>query len=333
MSARPSVTAEHLTKRFGGFVALDNAEFRIEGAGAVGYLGPNGAGKTTSLKLLTRLLRPSGGRALINGLDVADDLKEALWSVGTVIETPEPYPQQTGREALRMVGEFRGLSRERTNDQIARYAELLELPPLDRRSGRLSKGQRQRVVLAGALLSEPSILLLDEPTSGLDPAERVILRRIFAERKQQGLILMSSHLLAEVAELCERVLIVNRGRILLDDSVASISARFRSHQVDVEFTLPVPAERWAAAGALVRAVTPLGGARYRIDFDGTENARAELLQACQRIGSVVGFSSSTLMLEDAYLAVLSPGAGATAGRSSGGLSAPPVPPPGTGPAG
>ncbi len=318
---RPSVVAEHLSKRFGGFVAVDRAEFRIEGAGAVGYLGPNGAGKTTTLKLLTRLLRPSDGRALLNGADVAHDPKGALWSVGAVIETPEPYPQQTGREALRMVAEFRGLSRERANDQIARYAELLELPPLDLRSGRLSKGQRQRVVLAGALLAEPSLLLLDEPTSGLDPAERVILRRLFAERKREGLVLMSSHLLAEVSELCDRVLFVNHGRILLDDSVASISARFRSHRVDVEFAAPVPAERWSVLGSLVRGMTPLGGARYRIDFDGTDSARAELLVGCQRIGTLLNFSNSTLSLEDAYLAVVSPGAVAPAGAS------PPAAPP------
>ncbi|MGI0151432.1 MAG: ABC transporter ATP-binding protein [Thermoplasmata archaeon] len=308
MSPPPSVEVQHLTKRFGSFVALHEANFRFEGVGAIGYLGPNGAGKTTSMKLLTRLLRPSQGRSFLNGHDVLDATKEALWDVGAVVESPEPYPQQTGREALEMVAEFRGLGRERRNDQIARYAQLLELPPLERRSGQLSKGQRQRIVLASAFLSEPSVLLLDEPTSGLDPAERVILRRLFLEKKRTTLLLMSSHLLAEVTDVCDRVIFVNQGRIALEDTIDGIAARFRSRQIDVEFTRPMPEERWPSLGSLAAAVHALGGARYRIDFDGTEKSQTELLLACQKLGTVLSYGSSTLGLEDAYLALLAPGA-------------------------
>ena len=321
----PSIEAHDLTKRFGDFPALEGASFKYSGPGAIGYLGPNGAGKTTTLKLLTRLLRPSRGRARINDLDVHLRPKEALWDVGAVIESPDPYPQQTGWEALRMVAEFRGLSSERAVDQIQRYAQLLELPPLEQRTGKLSKGQRQRIVLASALLSEPSVLLLDEPTSGLDPAERVVIRKLLSALKHDRLILMSSHLLPEVTDICDRVAFINRGQLVLEDSVEGIAARFKVTQVDVEFLAPVPDDRWPSLGSLARQVTPLGGRRYRIDFDGEDRTRAELLLACTRIGTVLGFSGSTLSLEDAYLKLLAPGA-APAPYPGG----PPPPPPAPG---
>ncbi|HEV2166180.1 MAG TPA: ABC transporter ATP-binding protein, partial [Thermoplasmata archaeon] len=232
----PKIEAVGLTKRFNSFTALDNASFSFEGGGAVGYLGPNGAGKTTTLKLFTGFLRPSRGQALLNGLDVSRDPKEALWEVGALVETPEPYPALTGRETLSMIGELRGLSREQIRDRTERYARELELPPLDLKSSKLSKGQKQRIVIAAQLMTEPSVLLLDEPTSGLDPAERVVIRNLLVRLKQERrLILMSSHLLQEVTEICDRVIFINRGKILVQDTVENISERFKVTQLTVEF--------------------------------------------------------------------------------------------------
>src|SRR5208282_456223 len=156
--------------------AVDNLTFGYEGAGAVGCLGPNGAGKTTLLKLLVGLLRPSQGHAYVNGIDPMADRKQALWDVGALIETPEPYPTMSVHGALDLVGRARGLASDDVDREIDRCHELLDLPPLGHRIGWLSKGQRQRVSLAAALMGDPAVLLLDEPTSGLDPAERVVFR-------------------------------------------------------------------------------------------------------------------------------------------------------------
>ncbi len=307
-----SLQAESLTKRFNSVTALESASFRYEGAGAVGYLGPNGAGKTTTLKLFTGLLRATGGRALVNGIDVADDPKGALWNVGAVVETPEPYPALTGRETLAMVGRFRGLSRETIRDRTDLYAKELDLPPLDRRTARLSKGQRQRIVLASVLLADPPVLLLDEPTSGLDPAERVIVRNILVKlRRQDRLILMSSHLLQEVTEICERVIFVNQGRVLLQDTVANVAERFRVTRVDVEFAVPVPLASVQAVPGVVNGEA-LSPTRFRLGFDGANPTRIRVLEGCQKVAPVLSFASASLTLEDAYLRLIQGPAAAAA---------------------
>jgi ABC-2 type transport system ATP-binding protein len=306
-----SVEVHELSKRFGGFTALDSASFRFEGPGAVGYLGPNGSGKSTTLKLLTRLLRPSRGTATINGIDVTWYPKDALWEVGSVIESPDPYPLQTGLEALQMVGEFRGLSGEHLRDQIQRYAEILELPPLERRTGKLSKGQRQRIVLAAALLSEPKIILLDEPTSGLDPAERVVIRNLLTRLKGDRLIFMSSHLLPEVTDICDKVVFISRGQIVLQDTVQALSTRFVNIEVDVEFFAPPPASGFGALQALAKTVQAVGPKKYRVAFDGSDATRQQILTACLAIAPVRSFGDSTLALEEAYLSLVG---GDTSGR-------------------
>jgi len=300
----PSLEARHLTKRFNSFTALNDASFAFDGGGAIGYLGPNGAGKTTTLKLFTAFLRPTHGSALIDGLDVSADPKAALWDVGAVVETPEPYPALTARETLSMVGEFRGLSREQIHDRTERYAQELELPPLDRRTAKLSKGQKQRIVIAATLLTDPAVLLLDEPTSGLDPAERVVIRNLLVRLKRENrLILMSSHLLQEVTEICDRVIFINQGKILLEDTVENLGNRFRVTTLDVEFARPAGVAALTAIPGVTKAesVTP---SRFRLDFDGSDEARARILEACQKLAPVTSFSSATLTLEDAYMRLM-----------------------------
>lgn len=302
-----TVEADGLTKRFKSFTALDSATFRLEGPGAAGYLGPNGAGKTTTLKLLTRLLRPTSGHARINGIDVTSHPKSGLWDVGAVIETPDPYPQQTGREALEMVGHFRGLSGERLKDQIQRYATELELPTLDQRTGSLSKGQRQRIVLAAAMLSEPAVILLDEPTSGLDPAERIVIRNMLLRLKRDRLVLMSSHLLAEVTEICDRAIFINNGKLVLQDTVENIGHRYRETEVDIEYYAPVDPARFAVlVNPIASRIETESPSRFRVSYDGTDAVRRSLLEASQQLAPVRSFYSSTLTLEDAYLALLRP---------------------------
>jgi len=301
----PSIEAAHLTKSFhGGPPSLDNVSFRYDGARAVGYLGPNGAGKSTTLKLFVGLLVPTRGQALLNGRETDENRKEALWDVGAIIETPEPYPTQTVEEALTTVARLRGLSDEGVKAEVARLHDELRLPHRNRRCGTLSKGQRQRVVLAAALVGDPSVLLLDEPTSGLDPAERILVRRLLVRLKKDHLILMVSHLVADVAEVCDDLIFLDRGRMVLQETLANVSAKLPAREFEVVFLRPVVPPAVSALGAGVEAVEPVSDRRFRITFDGAEASQARILEACQRLGPVGQFAPAYPALETAYLEVL-----------------------------
>lgn len=302
-----SVEVDDLTKRFGHRrPAVHHLTFRYEGHGAIGYLGPNGAGKSTTLKLLVGLLRPTEGRALLNGHEARSDPRGALADVGAVIESPEPYPTMTIFDALETVGALRGLSNEGVDSEIDRWHAELRLPPLGARCGRLSKGERQRVVLAAALMGDPSVLLLDEPTSGLDPAERVIVRNLLGRLKRDHLILMSSHLMGDITEVCDELAFLRRGELVLQDRVEAVAARITLRQLDVEFLRPVPRTAVEALAPLIRDVVALSDRRYRVRFDGSPTGRSEVLDRCRTLRPVVRFTDATLVLEDAYLEVIGP---------------------------
>jgi ABC-2 type transport system ATP-binding protein len=222
------IEVKNLTKRYGDKIALDNISFSHKGKGVIGYLGPNGAGKTTTFKILAGLLKPTSGSVFVNGFDVRKDLKSVLLSIGAVIESPEPDKAQTIKEALTMSAEFNGLSKADIDKQINKYGKLLELPPLNLRVGRLSKGQRQRVSLVSALIPEPSILLLDEPTSGLDPAERLKFKKLVLSLKKDRLILISSHVIQEIKEVCDDIIFINNGKIMKQDTVKNLQKRYKN---------------------------------------------------------------------------------------------------------
>jgi ABC-2 type transport system ATP-binding protein len=304
MSAENRIEVQNLTKRFGSFVALDDATFSYEGNRCVGYLGPNGAGKTTTLKLLTNLLRPTRGQALINGVVVKGNPKQALRPVGGLIENPEPYASLRGSEALEMVGRFRGMSRAEIAARIRVLNDEFELPPLDRRVGSLSKGQRQRVVLAGTVINDPPILILDEPTSGLDPAERVKIRNFVLALKKDHLILMSSHLLSEVTETCDDVLFINHGKILLRDSVQAIESRTRSNLIEVEYATPLPASAFQPLAGLIGAVTEVTDRKYRFAFDGKSESQVKIHDAASALGPVLSFTAVGSPLEEMYMQLM-----------------------------
>jgi ABC-2 type transport system ATP-binding protein len=300
-----SIEVAQLTKAFGDRrPAVSELTFRYEGTGAIGYLGPNGAGKTTTLKLLLGLLRPTSGKALLNDFDPIADRRHALADVGAVIETPEPYPTMTVYEALDTVGALRGLEPDEIDSEVDRCHEALKLPALGARCGGLSKGERQRVVLAAAMMGDPSVLLLDEPTSGLDPAERVLVRGLLTRLKKDHLILMSSHLMGDITEVCEQLIFLRRGKIVLRDSVDAVAARITQRQLDVEFAQPVARSAIAALAPVVQEVSELTERRFRLTFDGSVPGRTEILDGCRRIGPILRFTDATLVLEEAYLDVI-----------------------------
>jgi ABC-2 type transport system ATP-binding protein len=306
----PSLEAVNLSKRYGSFTALSNLNLRIEGSKCVGFLGPNGAGKTTTLKIFTDMIRASEGRASINGIDVHHNKKKALESVGALIESPEIYPALTPREALSMVADIRGLPRSEARKKIEEtVAEVKMQEWLDKKVGKFSKGMKQRINIAAALLSDPGIVMLDEPTTGLDPRGQAEVRDIVKDlKKKNRLVFMSSHLLNEVQEICDEVAMIDHGKLIVYDTLSNVTRRFSndgSNVVEIELSRDVDDQtvnKNITSLASVSSVEKLDPRKVRIHFSGGIQDQERLLQdlATMKIG-MVSFRPSASALEDTYL--------------------------------
>lgn len=307
-----SVEAVGLTKHYGSFLAVSALSLKIDGSKCVGFLGPNGAGKTTTLKMFTDLIRPSAGQALINGIDVRTDKKRALASVGTLIETPEIYPSLTSKEALMMIAEIRGVPRAERNRRIEEaIAEVRMQEWINKRVGKFSKGMKQRISIASALLSQPTILLLDEPTNGLDPRGMSEVRDIVKSLKsKKRLIFMSSHILGEVSEVCDEVAIIDHGKLIVYDTISNVTAKFSEGQNIVEVGLQHPIDDRSVTQDVatlpgVVAAEKKGDRNLKVTFNGGLDAQERILSDLVRLQiGVISYKPASSELEDAYLKLI-----------------------------
>jgi ABC-2 type transport system ATP-binding protein len=309
----PIIEAVNLSKRYGSFTAVSNLSLKIEGSKCVGFLGPNGAGKTTTLKMFTDLIRPSAGKALINGVNVHTQKKKALASVSALIETPEIYPSLTPREALTMVAEIRGVpSTERKKRIEEAVSEVRMEEWIDKRVGKFSKGMKQRICIASALLSDPAVLLLDEPTNGLDPRGMSEVRGIVKSLKsKERLIFMSSHILSEVSEVCDEVAMIDHGKLIVYDTISNVTAKFIGGEniVEVELQRPIDSElimkKIAAIPSIVTAEKK-DDKNLTIRFSGGLDAQEKILSNLVQMNiGVISFRPTSSGLEDAYLKLIS----------------------------
>jgi ABC-2 type transport system ATP-binding protein len=241
------ISVEHLTKHYGRVAAVNDISFEVPRGEILGFLGPNGAGKTTTMRILTGYMPPTSGRATIAGHDVFKESLEARRHIGYLPETVPLYPEMTPRAYLDFMGKIRGLSGKQRRARIDDVAEKVRITDmLDRLIGKLSKGYRQRVGLAQALLPDPDVLVLDEPTIGLDPRQIVETRSVIKGLAGQHTVILSTHILPEVSMTCDRVVIINRGRIAAIDTPENLQRRMRgSDSVDVEVRGPAEAVKAA----------------------------------------------------------------------------------------
>jgi len=239
------IDVQHLSRRFGSNLAVDDVSFRLERGEVVGFLGPNGAGKTTTMRMLTGFLPPSGGTVSVDGFDVLKDSLAVRQRIGYLPESVPLYREHRVEEMLWFQGRLRGLSRAESRHRTGAVLERVGLAERARSLiGRLSKGQRQRVGLAVALLPEPEVLVLDEPTSGLDPLQRLEVRALIRELSRERTVLLSSHILPEIEATCPRVIILQRGHIAADGTQAELVARLGGGGfVRLELAPPVELER------------------------------------------------------------------------------------------
>ena len=217
------IEADNLVKNFGSVVAVNDVSFQISPGEVVGFLGANGAGKSTTMRLLTGYLKADAGSARIEGHDIARETRAAQSKLGYLPEAASGFPQLTVREFLKFSGEARGMWRKDLINAIDQTAARIELrPALDQKMAELSKGWRQRAWLAQALLHDPPILILDEPTDGLDPGQKDKVRALIRDIATKKVIILSSHILEEAEELCDRVIIIALGKIVSDQPTSAL---------------------------------------------------------------------------------------------------------------
>lgn len=226
------IQTEHLTKRFGKLVAVDELNLEIHRGEVFGFLGPNGAGKTTTIGMMVGLIKPTGGRVKIFGLDIKNNLPNILPRVGVVMDYPAFYPYLSGRDNLRLLSRVTGGIND---DRIEQVLEIVELASRAKdKYQTYSRGMKQRVGIACALLHDPEFLILDEPTSGLDPAGMKKIRELITRLGQEGkTIFLSSHLLHEVEQVCDHMAIIKQGKIIAQGGVTELLRRGAMLQLQV----------------------------------------------------------------------------------------------------
>lgn len=259
------IKVEGLTKRYGPTTAVKNISFEVDRGEIVGFLGPNGAGKTTTMRILTGFLPPTLGKATVAGYDVMEHPLEVKKRIGYLPETPPLYPEMEVVEYLDFVGRLKGIASADVPARVDAVLERCSLGNVQHKIiGHLSKGYRQRVGLAQALIHGPDVLILDEPTAGLDPKQIIDVRKLIHALSGEHTIILSTHILPEVSGTCSRVLIINEGRLEASDTPENLTARLQGHEslwVDIDGPAADVEQALAAVPGVTRVVRENGHAQ------------------------------------------------------------------------
>ncbi len=308
------IEVSNLTKRYGGRTAVSDISFSVEQGDIVGLLGPNGAGKTTTMRILSCFMPATSGAVRVAGLDVFENADEVRRRIGYMPENNPLHQDMRVREYLRFRGRLKGLGRGRCRERVEAVIQQCGLTEVGKRIiGQLSKGYRQRVGLADALVHEPELIILDEPTIGLDPSQIRAVRQMIKDLAKRHTVLLSSHLLPEVEMTCRRVLIMREGKILADGTPESLEKGLGRHgQLIAEIAAPLEAlkELWEGMPeVLAHNISASGGDYYRcaLSVNGGDDLRPQIFAlAVERGWRLRELSRRRLSLEDIYIRLTRP---------------------------
>jgi ABC-2 type transport system ATP-binding protein len=293
---------ERLTKIYGAQKALDDISFEVSEGEIVGFLGPNGAGKSTTLKIATSYLPPTAGKVIVGGFNVVADPMAVKKITGYLPEHNPLYLDLYVHEYLAFTGKLYGVRGKRLKRRVE---EMIEVCGLTREQNKkiesLSKGYRQRVGLAQALIHDPSVLILDEPTSGLDPNQLLEIRKLIKEASSNKTVIFSTHIMQEVEALCERVVVINKGVIVANERLEDLlSLKGNQSTVFVEFESPVNTSELERVGGVSKLIS-LGGNRYRIYVQTGVDVRPEIFRfAADKHLSLIGLKQEENSLENIF---------------------------------
>jgi ABC-2 type transport system ATP-binding protein len=310
------IEVTNLTKKYGDHVAVDNLSFTVEKGQIYGFLGPNGAGKSTTMNIITGYLAATQGTVLINGKDIQKEPEEAKKCVGYLPELPPLYMDMTVGEYLKFVTELKKVPKAERNNQVAEVMELTQITDKkDRLIKNLSKGYRQRVGFAQALIGFPEVIILDEPTVGLDPKQIIEIRDLIKKLGENHTIILSSHILSEVSAVCDHIMIISKGRLVASDSPEGLQ-KLMSGAPELEVLIKGDAdkvrsvlENVAGVASVSETDKPEGrasagndGVRYKIVADADVDLREDIFYACadNRL-PIIGMTYNQKSLEDIFL--------------------------------
>jgi ABC-2 type transport system ATP-binding protein len=229
------IEVKSLSKSYGDYKAVSDVSFSAEKGQIVGFLGPNGAGKTTTIRMLATYLPPSFGQASIAGYDIVSQADQVRKRIGYLPENPPLYPEMTVREYLKFVAEIKGVQRSVVTERIEQVMQQCFITDVrNKLCQHLSRGYRQRVGLAQAIIHEPSVIILDEPTSGLDPKQIIEIRQLIRSLGESHTVLLSTHILPEVSMVCNKVVIINRGRVVIESMLNQLTQEKDLEQIFLE---------------------------------------------------------------------------------------------------
>jgi ABC-2 type transport system ATP-binding protein len=294
-----SITVKNLTKIYGEQRAVNDISFSIQQGEIVGFLGPNGAGKSTTMKMITGYLEPSAGDISVSGIDVKKTPLEAKKKIGYLPESNALYYDMYVREYLGFIADVHKIGKKQ--QAISNVINQVGLTPESKKKlGQLSKGYKQRVGLAAALLHGPEVLILDEPTSGLDPNQIIEIRNVIKEQGKDKLVLFSSHILQEVEAICDRVIIINKGKIVADDNLNALQQRSKSSVVRVQFKEALEQE-WLKRLASVKSVTKIDTHTWSLETNDPDTVRNELKKLERENNlDIVSLQSENQSLEEIF---------------------------------
>ena len=301
------IEVQHVSKQYGRVTAVDDVSFRVERGEILGFLGPNGAGKTTTMRILTGYMPATEGKAIVAGYDVFDKPIEAKRRTGYLPETPPLYPDMTVREYLDFVARIKGVPPGERKTRVAAVMKRTHVDDMaERHCAKLSKGYKQRVGLAQALIHNPEVLILDEPTAGLDPKQIIETRELIRGLAGDHTIVLSTHILPEVAQTCQRVVIINNGRVVAVDTPQNLTARLSGSEtmfVDVD-TMGAEAAPVLAQIPGVTRVQGAAGGGFEVESERGTDVRRELARTIVGRGwGLLELRPMRMSLEEVFLKV------------------------------
>ena len=299
-----SIEVNNLVKIYGEQKAVNGISFKVNKGEIVGFLGPNGAGKSTTMKMITGYLQPSGGEALVCNIKVNDQSTETKQKIGYLPESNALYFDMYVREYLGFIAEVHHI--ENPKSKIENVIEQVGLTPeAHKKIAQLSKGYKQRVGLAAALIHDPEVLILDEPTSGLDPNQIIEIRNVIKELGKNKTVLFSSHIMQEVQALCERVIIINKGTIVADDKLSNLQSGKTKQTVQVSFKEALEAA-WLERLQGSKTVNKIDTNSWEIETDDAESLRKQILSmSIENNLNIVSLQSGSKSLEDVFRSLTS----------------------------